>query len=260
MPKGNARTPLPSPTAEATRLMKLALANPKPIKDERCLWLPPSARAEHMSATFSPSQRDELKRLGVDAEQLKRLQLALRIIKAYTAAPATLCDVRNPLDDLTKAAARTAKLLNSLSQAPVHDDAMTEAKGRLMLAIYEVVPDFSELTLAQLQSAACLIRDAASHALQEIPRQQSRHKSAHVYPIKYIDDALLLGFTASQNANKEGPWPPYPFKPSASPTSKFRQIVGVCYEAAGAPSNDPERAIKSYMRVRRSEGRQREKK
>jgi hypothetical protein len=37
-------------------------------------------------------------------------------------------------------------------------------------------------------------------------------------------------------------------KPSASPTSKFRKWIGICYEAMDQPSTDPVRGIKAFVK------------
>ena len=61
--------------------------------------------------------------------------------------------------------------------------------------------------------------------------------------IKLIHNALQFGSIIA------GLEPLNPnLKPSSSPASPFRRLMGICYEAINAPTNDPERAIKAYVK------------
>ena len=223
--------------------------------DERRLWLPPSARTEDMRVNFNAVQRQLLARLGVDAEQLKRLEPALSIIKLYTAAPAALNDVRKNLSALLSAVSKSSSLLNSLLQVPPYEEARCEARDRLVSAWFRISPNIAttEKPLAAEYEQLARLREIAEHALREIPRSQSRRMSP-IYPIEYIDTALLCGFRTTHREAKR--MPPYPFFPAASESSKFRAVADVCYEAAGAPSGNPERAIKAYIRINGRKARQ----
>jgi hypothetical protein len=237
-----------------------------PVTDEREHWLPPVARKDAYKPSFDKNARNELRRLGVTQEQLLRLEPGLRIIKVYTDPIATLAEVRRPLGDLSKSVQRTAQLLDSILTAPRHDKARTEAVGRLQNALFEVNPDRFiprpsnpilpseplDDIFGGIRAALIELRQSADMATEQIPRSQSR-SVAHSYPIRYIDTALLQGSIATHKASGLSPkdWPEYLFNPSASDASNFRQIVSICYEAAGAANADPLRAIRNYLRSRK---------
>jgi len=60
------------------------------------------------------------------------------------------------------------------------------------------------------------------------------------------DPESVADFDAGIKANP----PPYPVEllPSRDPDSKFAEIVGICYEAAGG-NPDPDRAIRNYLEI-----------
>lgn len=63
------------------------------------------------------------------------------------------------------------------------------------------------------------------------------------YPVELIHNALHAGVIAERHE------PDHDFmRPSSSPTSPFRRMIGLCYEAIDAPHADPERAIKAFMK------------
>lgn len=79
--------------------------------------------------------------------------------------------------------------------------------------------------------------------MRQLPSEPVRHRDASYLPIRAIYSTVQAGFIlAGQESAAPG------IKPSASPTSKFRRLIGICYEAIDAPTTDPERAIRAYVR------------
>ena len=195
--------------------------------------------------------------MGVTSDQLKRLEVALRVIAHYSVPAPALADVRAPLDDLVEKARATASSLESILKAPVQEGARMEAKGRLLQSIFMLHPDrcisdgrgtdFFERTDDREDEAIRLLHklreleEVAKHARKHMPATASR-SVAHWYPIAYIHEALRHGWVKSTLSRRE------PIPASASSTSPFRRIAGICYAAAKAPNHDPERAIRAYLK------------
>jgi hypothetical protein len=91
-------------------------------------------------------------------------------------------------------------------------------------------------------------RNAVEQSEHELRNKQLR-RQANPFAVRRIEKALLNGFVKRySNKDPSKPLPPYPFKPSSSPGSCFREIVGICYEAMGQKYTDPERAIKKHIK------------
>jgi hypothetical protein len=138
-----------------------------------------------------------------------------------------------------------------------HTAARYELLNRLIAEQYETGSSLEELLSAtQRQIAADLA--LIERARAKLPSEQRRRRTATLLPVQRIHKALVDGWGAAHyvaGAEQDGPPSPvpssstssFPHVPSASPTSPFRQIVGICYEAiTGDPEIDPERAIKAY--------------
>lgn len=80
-------------------------------------------------------------------------------------------------------------------------------------------------------------------AIEKVPRLPVRHQVADPFPIDRIYMAVQHGFVFP-----DGNEVPPKLRPSTSPTSAFRRMIGVCYEAMAVPNADPERAIKAYSK------------
>lgn len=215
--------------------------------DERLLWLPPSARGERYAATFSAEQIKDLKRLGVEAEQRKRLEPALRVIRLYSEPPPKLLEVRQHLDEVADTARAASRALQALLSAPDTEGARSEAKLRLRQASLRI--DDDGLVQEPLDQLSTMLRDllkVAETAIAKTPTEQTRPK-AHTYPIAYIDHALRIGFNVVWKTIPISERKPNPFAPSTGKGSPFRNVVAVCYAAAGVSNTDPLRAIRAYL-------------
>jgi hypothetical protein len=210
------------------------------------MFLPPSARSERYKRSFNAEQLEEFDRLEVSAEQRKWLGVALRAVAFYTEAAPTLTQVRRPLREISTAAQEVIFKLESLLTAPSHEAAFAEARQRLKQAGWHTHPAGTEADSAFEQAliAVGYLHRTAQLALDLIPREETRRR-AYPYPIGWIDEALRLGWS---DVHVEGSTLEYPFAPSTSITSRFREIVRICYEAARAPTPDPERAVKAYVK------------
>lgn len=229
-----------------------------PEGDSRRLWISKEARASHFARAFSKAQRQELQSLGVTGDQLKRLEVALRVIACYSVPAPAIADVRAPLDDLIEKARAAASSLESVLKAPVQEGARVEAKGRLLQSIFMLHPDrcisdgqvtdfFERRDDREAEAMRLLgklreVEEVAKHARKYMPANASR-SIAHPYPIAYIHEALRYGWERSTLDRNE------PIPVSVSSTSPFRRIVGICYAAAKAPNHDPERAIRAYLKT-----------
>ena len=229
-----------------------------PEGDDRRLHIPPGARGQSFARAFSKVQRQELKGLGVTNDQLVRLEAALRVIAYYSVPAPSLAEVREPLDELIDRARAAASSLESLLRAPEQEAARAEAKGRFLQSVYALHPDrcfpdgqsvdfFARRDGREQEAVRLLgklreVEEVAAHARKQMPATASR-SVAHWYPIAYIHEALRHGWVKSTLSRRE------PIPASASVTSPFRRIAGICYAAAKAPNHDPERAIRAYLKT-----------
>lgn len=221
--------------------------NALPPDDERRLWLPPSARHERYAATFDADQVRALKRLGVEEEQRIRLVPALRVIRLCSETAPKLSEVRQHLEDLASNVRDAARSLQMLLAAPEAEAARFEAMHRLRQASLRI--DGDGLVGEPLDQMGAALRDlveVAEKAIRSTPAGQTRPQ-AHIYPIQYIDDALRIGFDITWKSVPVEERRPNPFAPSARNGSPFREVVAICYAAAGAPNSDPLRAIRGYL-------------
>lgn len=216
---------------------------------------------------FTAAQRRELRRLGVCDQQMEALRFATVTIKRVLYPAAAHNDVAALLDRIADASRELGLKLHSL--AAQIDSAHATAfclvetgywQGDRLgdegpSAAYHLIP-----RLAALSSAAVAGKES-------LPEGPARSRTADWQPIKKIDSALLHGWVkahgpfvrssgdpesvavALAEIHAQAPAKPYPkeFRPSSSADSVFRRIVGICYAAAGAVNNDPERAIKAYV-------------
>lgn len=195
---------------------------------------------------FTPDERRELLRLGLSEAMVHQIEVdALPIAKESLSWQPSRSDVRAELREVTDAikAARDAieALLAATSAAPARLTArsllpgggLRHREGGMRLAEASKRLDDS---LSVLQVAESCIPDD----------KPLRRTTASHYPVELIHNAMQLGSLI------EGADPHVErVRPSSSPTSRFRQVVGICYQAIGADNTDPERAIKAYMTERR---------
>ncbi len=206
--------------------------------------LPPDARKDCWRRTFTDAQKRELHRLQVTPAQVERLERILPAIAYYTAQGPRLADARAPLVKLATDAHKAAAALRVLLDAS--DEAMQESRLRLLEAIEARHPERCQADPARvsffhrydrrepeaLRLLATLqdVEQAASHAVEHMPRQQTRRVSPP-YPVQLIDAAL----------SADGPAVPV----SACAGSPFLEVAVLAYDAAGA--GDPLRAVRQYL-------------
>lgn len=98
------------------------------------------------------------------------------------------------------------------------------------------------IRLAQALKPLTVAVHAVEGAIQRMPSGPVRHRAADPHPIKLIVGALDVGWlVAGGQPGGHG------IRPSTSPTSRFRRLIGTCYEAMDQGSGDPIRAIKAYV-------------
>lgn len=212
--------------------------------------LPPDARKPKWQRAFAGSHRRELTGLDVSTAQVERLERILPAIACYAATGPRLADARAPLVKVGADADKAAKSLRVMLEGAA--DAMQESRLRFLQAIEALHPertmvdpqragrtfhtyDHREPEALRLLAALQDVVRAAQHAVERMPAEQTR-KVAHHYPVALIEAALSL----------DGPQ----FNVSASPASRFFDVVTACYGAAG--QGEPLRAVRAYLQHRNS--------
>jgi len=202
---------------------------------------------------FTQDQRRRLRECGLIDAQIDEVEtFALPICLALLTRPPTMQEVRNELIVVSKALERAHEAMAALSSANLAAPGRFEASQRVLMAEYNLQGDGSvfEKTLAQLVATQAVL----NHAQAELPEGPRRDPAASAMPVNRIDQALLSGFV-KWYSTEDAPMPHYMMKPSASPGSDFREIVGLCYEAMGRQNSDPERAIRAYVKWRKDRDR-----
>ena len=202
---------------------------------------------------FSPAQRQRLRSLGLIDAQIDELETnALPLSRAWLRKPPTLQDVRDELQALFDAMERAAAAMSRLLSADKFTPAMREAQARLLMACFEIHhdPHDNHDHVEKAFDALSRAKAVVQYAQESLPKTQRRHEAASVLPVKCIDKALLSGFIKGHKGCMT--LPRYELRRSYSPKSKYRRIVGICYEAMGQQVNKgPERAIKAFIAWRR---------
>lgn len=223
-----------------------------------------SARAD-----FTAVQLRELQRLGCEPEQITELRHAFPRIRLALHRRAARNAVKASLETVAKHA---DALLKELGKIAMQTDPARAAANLIIEEVYwRHFPDDSgpwsaHHMLPRLRAVA----DGARSGIEKLPAKPTRHHTANPLPIRAIDHALISGWskvhvhihhvredTPSQwaaHAKAHPPAGPYPrrFIASDAPKSAFREVVGICYEAAGAEvDTDPLRAIRAYLKLKR---------
>ena len=191
---------------------------------------------------FTPQQHAELLRLGVVDQAIVQLETdalprAREILKRGPPKGAVLDELAAVDKALVVARSAVERLLNAKDSVP-H---LREARARIHGGGYRHM--FGGLRLDETSKALSVAIGVVADAIATLPAGPVRHQSASPLPIKLIFSAVQFGSVLS------GLEPVLPqLKPSMSPTSGFRQMVGICYEAIGTASTDPERAIRAYLK------------
>ncbi len=187
---------------------------------------------------FSADQRLRLAHLGLIDTQIRELERILPLVRSILARPARVTDIRQVLQPLLSALKKADRILSRLLNA---GDSLRDAERQALARLIDFDDD-NELGEA--------IRKANDLILRAMPRA-SKHKSATAIPVALIDRALLNGFIRKPLIDKKtgGPYcPAYTIKRSSSQGSPYREIIGICYEAAtGQRDVDPERAIRAFI-------------
>lgn len=192
---------------------------------------------------FSGRQRAELLALGLDPQAIDQIEtealpmVADRLLNPPPARNDVLDELRGLSAALGKARDAVERLLNADDRVP-H---LLAAKRAIRGGGVRYQMGGMRLDEASQAMAAGLGEVAA--AVDRLRQQgPARHQSADPFPIERIHRAVLRARVhAGEDVGAAD------IVPSASPTSAFRKMVGICYEAIGAPNADPERAIKAYV-------------
>jgi hypothetical protein len=227
-------------------------------------------------AAFDASQLRELKMLGVLDSQVSRLLNILPLCQARVLRPPDRNSVLGLLEAIAGAGAKLDRALAAVTSEGARSAAKREARAQILLAGFErreasnwpinhegeARRGRSVDDLAAARAALLVLNQSTRAALTSLRSEpQRRRRSATPEPVRLINDALLRGWGEAyypvgtgEYTSPQAPVPPvpaYPLAPSSSPTSRFRQVVSICYQAfLGVDDADPERAIKSYLKIR----------
>lgn len=242
---------------------------------------------------FTKGQRQRLVRLGVSAQQVEQLRFALMDVKRVLFKPAggnevkaVLADIADQAEELTKkltratlqveaahaeAMARIEERWWEIRRANAQDKARAILKSgtgdpdsRADAAINALHGDDGQTSMHHLIPRLTALVDAARSGIDNIGSKPRRHRVADPLPVRAINDALLRGWSHEHGppvraGDGYGTVPrtnPYPreLRPSSKEGSAFREIVRICYEAAGAPTeHDRLRAIEAFLQFRRKQ-------
>jgi hypothetical protein len=190
---------------------------------------------------FTSSDRDQLRCLGLTAEQIGKLESILPVCKSVLdvhADAAPLNDVRAEFDRIAENLRATQKTLTALIDARQSRPADKEVWLRIVAELYRTHREYqvTEKIDAAMQ-ALQVVLEAVDAARDKVPHAQRRHHTASSEPIEIIHKALLLAGCV--------------LKPSRTTDSVFFRVVDICY-CAIRPNleTSPERAIKAYMSER----------
>jgi hypothetical protein len=199
---------------------------------------------------FTEGQLAELKRLGLTGEYVQQLRAVLPIIRNHVLDRSKPNEVKDRLKEIEKLARDLVKKLQDSNASAKQVVALLDSN--LWLAEQE---DGLSITSAPLQIGEHVsnrylpdltnLVAAARVSQADVPKvKRGRSRTASSLPVKAVYDALMSGSHYSKQNY------PIEMKPSAAENSKFRSIVGVCFEAAGGTA-DPLRAIRAFLASKR---------
>jgi hypothetical protein len=191
---------------------------------------------------FKPHHRAELLRLGLVPDAIDRVEVeALPAARELLTRAPLRGDVVNELRCVEKALldAKNAieKLLTATDQVP------HRMAARMLLSGMGHRFTQGGRKLDQTSTSLTASMKVVAEAISKLPPGPNRHQAASSLPIKLIYSAVQFGSLKGGVDEL-----PANLKPSSSPTSSFRKMIGICYECVDAPSADPERAIKAYVK------------
>lgn len=190
---------------------------------------------------FKKHHREELLEMGLTPQAIEQIEVeGLPLAMAVLEREPRRAEVRGELqvlsDALTEARTAVERLLNATATVPHLNAARLKIAGGGRRNV------MGGMRLNETSRSLATAVEVVSEALKKLPDDPVRHLSASPLPIKLIHRALQFGSIIA------GLEPLNPnLKPSSSPGSPFRRMVGICYETINAPTIDPERAIKAYV-------------
>lgn len=189
---------------------------------------------------FQPHHRAELVRLGLQSETIERLERpVLNWASRYLVREPPNKAVLKVLNRLAAALTSAHGAVEGILDHSIRSPALEAARRYFVSGGRRHDRDGMRLDEASKSLATAI--EVVAVAVKKVPTDAARHRSADPYPVELIHKALM-------HPTKAGPAASAKLRPSVSPTSAFRQIVGICYEAIGAPNTDPERPIRAYMK------------
>lgn len=192
--------------------------------------------------SFTRHQRTQLQALGVPDHAIALLEgevlpAAQQLLRKRPRRNDVLAELKDLSRSLTKASASIERTLAATRVVPHRWEALSLLSGGYGRHA------MGGLRLSEASEALARATRAVQQAIDDVPPGPVRQRVADPYPIQLIQGALAHGaFAAYGDPNA------HQIRPSLSPTSPFRQIVGLCYEALKLRSADPERALRAYMK------------
>lgn len=218
---------------------------------------------------FSETDKERLQELGVVDKQIHELRFALVQVRRAIGPKATRNGTRLLLTEIHNLAGELDRKLCALVTQPSPEYG---AAGAMLEERYWQIGDRQDddggSIPIHLVPRLRALATCADLALESLPGQPTRNRSADPAPVRAITNALLIGWREEHGSNvfhiheadgrevktyPNGPQrKPYPaeFRPSAADGSTFRKIVGICYGAVGG-NDDPLAALKAYLRIER---------
>ena len=191
---------------------------------------------------FEPHHLAELKQLGVVPEAINLLEVeALPAARGVLEHEPAHADVRGELQAVADALEAARHAIERLLNAKPEVAHLRAARSRIAGGGRRNM--MGGMRLDETSQSLTTSIDVLAAALATVPKDALRRQSATSLPIKHIHRALQVG---SVHAGFD-PLVPN-LKPSSSITSGFRRVVGICYDAIGFPTDDPERAIRAYVK------------
>ena len=190
---------------------------------------------------FKKRHREELLEMGLTPQAIEQIEveglpLAMAVLEREPRRAEVRGELQSLSDALTEARTAVERLLNATATVPHLNAARLKIAGGGRRNV------MGGMRLNETSQSLATAAEVVAEALKKLPDEPVRHLSADPLPIKLIHRALQFGSIIA------GLEPLNPnLKPSSSPASPFRRLMGICYEAINAPTNDPERALKAYV-------------
>lgn len=195
---------------------------------------------------FTDDQRRELKRLGVCDEQITGLRYALGHIRQSLRRPSANNAVAAHLAEIERLAIELSRKLRV--------GIVPEAAGMIEEGYWAQHPmDDGHNVAAHLCPRLDTLTAVANAAIEALPKGKPvRSRVGSPRPIRLIDDALRNGWVKRHGPVAMSWTDPEPFPaehcPSVSEGSAYREIVGICYAAAGY-KRFPKRALEAHVKA-----------